>query len=194
MQVSTEKPDVDGKSMNPLSTLGRDEDMVTNRLWQGGTSIIILEGVGDGMIPWCGLKLRIPTLCIYNSELFKSTIEKFLLEKVVKAMTEALPTDTRWYRTNAQLMCREPDDEATRAKEAAAAAAAAAKAKAKALPKAAPTPKAAALPAGPEGKKGGKKRSSSSSGGSGSASASSGSSNGSKKSRKEDKKHKKKKD
>ena len=193
MQVSTEKPDVDGKSMNPLSTLGRDEDMVTNRLWQGGTSIIILEGVGDGMIPWCGLKLRIPTLCIYNSELFKSTIEKFLLEKVVKAMTEALPTDTRWYRTNAQLMCREPDDEATRAKEAAAAAAAA-KAKAKALPKAAPTPKAAALPAGPEGKKGGKKRSSSSSGGSGSASASSGSSNGSKKSRKEDKKHKKKKD
>jgi hypothetical protein len=193
MQVSTEKPDVDGKSMNALSTLGRDEDMVTNRLWQGGTSIIILEGVGDGMIPWCGLKLRIPTLCIYNSELFKSTIEKFLLEKVVKAMTEALPTDTRWYRTNAQLMCREPDDEATRAKEAAAAAAAA-KAKAKALPKAAPTPKAAALPAGPEGKKGGKKRSSSSSGGSGSASASSGSSNGSKKSRKEDKKHKKKKD
>ena len=84
MQVNAMKPDVDVTGTSPLCTGGRDEKMISNRLWLVGASCIILQGVGDGMIPWCGLKLRIPTVCIYDRELHKSVIEKFLLEKVVR--------------------------------------------------------------------------------------------------------------
>ena len=120
-QVKTEKPDVDIKTMSPLSTYGRDEQYIMNKLWLNGISSLILYGVGDGMIPWCALQKRIPIMCLYDKELHKSTIELFLLEKIIKEMEEATPEDTRWYRTAAQLGCRD-DSEGARAKKAKAAA------------------------------------------------------------------------
>ena len=141
--MKTEKPDVDIKTMSPLSTYGRDEQYIMNKLWLNGISSLILYGVGDGMIPWCALQKRIPIMCLYDKELHKSTIEVFLLEKIIKKMEEATPQDTRWYRTNAQLGCRD-DSEGARAKKAKAAAtaktaaakaAAAAKAKGKRPPR-----------------------------------------------------------
>ena len=104
-KVKNEKADVDGKSMSPLCTYGRDEAYINNKLWLAGVSTIILWGVGDGMIPWCALEKRIPIMCLYDKELHKKTIEAFLLEKIIKRMEEATPEDARWYRTNAQLGC-----------------------------------------------------------------------------------------
>ena len=122
-QVKTEKPDVDLKSMSPLSTYGRDEQYIMNKLWLNGISSLILYGVGDGMVPWCALQKRIPIMCLYDKELHKSTIEVFLLEKIIKKMEEATPEDTRWYRPAAQLGCRDDSDsEGARAKKAKAAA------------------------------------------------------------------------
>ena len=89
-----------------LSTYGRDEDYIMNKLWINGVSSIILFGAGDGMIIWCALQKRIPIMVLYDSELHKSTLEKFLVEKVQQKMEEAAPGDTRWWRTNAQLGCR----------------------------------------------------------------------------------------
>ncbi len=139
--MKTEKPDVDVKSMSPLSTYGRDEQYIMNKLWLDGISSLILYGVGDGMVPWCALQKRIPIMCLYDKELHKRTIEVFLLEKIIKKMEEATPKDTRWYRTAAQLGCRDGEDDsegarakakaAATAKKAAAKAAAAAKAKGK---------------------------------------------------------------
>ena len=111
MQVKTEKPDADMKDVVPLCTYGRDEKYITNKLWQTGASTILLSGVGDGMIPWCALKARIPIMCLYDKEIHRVTIEKFLQEKVLKKMQEATPHDARWYRTDAQLGCRSPSDE-----------------------------------------------------------------------------------
>ncbi len=139
--MKTERPDVDVKSMSPLSTYGRDEQYIMNKLWLDGISSLILYGVGDGMVPWCALQKRIPIMCLYDKELHKRTIEVFLLEKIIKKMEEATPKDTRWYRTAAQLGCRDGEDDsegarakakaAATAKKAAAKAAAAAKAKGK---------------------------------------------------------------
>ena len=120
-QVKTEQPDVDLKSMSPLSTYGRDEQYIMNKLWLDGISSLILYGVGDGMVPWCALQKRIPIMCLYDKELHKSVIEQFLLEKIIKKMEEATPEDTRWYRTNAQLGCHD-DSEGSGAKKAKAAA------------------------------------------------------------------------
>ena len=121
--MKTEKPDVDIKTMSPLSTYGRDEQYIMNKLWLDGISSLILYGVGDGMVPWCALQKRIPIMCLYDKELHKSTIEVFLLEKIIKKMEEATPEDTRWYRTAAQLGCRDDSDsEGARAKKAKAAA------------------------------------------------------------------------
>ena len=146
-KVKNEKPDVDVKSMSPLSTYGRDEQYIMNKLWLDGISSLILYGVGDGMVPWCALQKRIPIMCLYDKELHKRIIETFLLEKIIKKMAEATPKDTRWYRTAAQLVCRDGEDDsegararaekakaaatAATAKTAAAKAAAAAKAKGK---------------------------------------------------------------
>ena len=120
-KVKTEKPDVDLKSMSPLSTYGRDEKYIMNKLWLDGISSLILYGVGDGMVPWCALQKRIPIMCLYDKELHKKTIEAFLLEKIIKKMEEATPKDTRWYRTAAQLGCRDgEEDDSETAKKAAA--------------------------------------------------------------------------
>jgi hypothetical protein len=145
-KVKTEKPDVDLKSMTPLSTYGPDEEYINNKFWLNGISSLILHGVGDGMIVWCALQLRIPILCMYDRDLHKKTIEAFLLDKIIKKMEEATPKDTRWYRTDLQLGCRSGEDDpegaakaAASAKAAAAKAAASAKtaaAKALAAPKA----------------------------------------------------------
>ena len=139
--MKTEKPDVDLKSMSPLSTYGRDEEYIMNKLWLDGISSLILYGVGDGMVPWCALQKRIPIMCVYDKELHKKTIEVFLLEKIIKKMEEAPADDTRWYRTAAQLGCCDDSGgararaakakAAATAKTAAAKAAAAAKAKGK---------------------------------------------------------------
>ena len=126
--MKTEKPDVDLKSMGPLSTYGRDEKYFMNKLWLDGISSLILDGVGDGMVPWCALQKRIPIMCLYDKELHKRTIEVFLLEKIIKKMTEATPQDTRWYRTAAQLGCRGGEHDAEEAKAEKAKAAATAKA------------------------------------------------------------------
>jgi len=115
-QVKTEKPDVDLKSTSPLSTYGRDEQYIMNKLWLDGISSLILDGVGDGMVPWCALQKRIPIMCLYDKELHKKTIEVFLLEKIMKKMEEATPKDTRWYRTAAQLGCRDGKNDAEEAK------------------------------------------------------------------------------
>ena len=127
-KVKNEKPDVDVKSMSPLSTYGRDEQYIMNKLWLDGISSLILYGVGDGMVPWCALQKRIPIMCLYDKELHKRTIEVFLLEKIMKKMTEATPKDTRWYRTAAQLGCRGGEHDAEEAKAEKAKAAATAKA------------------------------------------------------------------
>ena len=109
-QAKTDRSDVDLKSMSPLCTYGRDEEYIMNKLWLNGISSIILDGVGDGMIVWCALKNRIPIMCLYDREIHKKTIEAFLQDKIMKKMEEATPSDTRWYRTNAQLGCRENED------------------------------------------------------------------------------------
>jgi hypothetical protein len=106
-----------------------------NKMWLNGISSILLDGVGDGMWPWCALQKRIPIMCLYDKDIHKKTIEAFLQEKIMKKMEAATPGDARWYRTAAQLGCRENehDEEAAKAKAAAAkvkAKAAAAKAKA----------------------------------------------------------------
>ena len=168
MQAKTEKADVvDGKK--PLCTLGRDEKYIRNRLWILGASCIVLEGVGDGMIAWCALELRIPILCMYDRVLHKTTIEKFLQDKVAQKMKTATPADVRWYRTDSQLCCRQPDDEAAAKK---------AKTKAKAKAKVQATAEEAAE-ATEEAKAKATKRTNSSS-----SSASSSSSSASKKSKK----------
>ena len=131
--MKTDKPDVDVKSMAPLSVYGRDEEYMDNKLWLDGISSLILKGVGDGMVPWCAVKKRIPIMCLYETELHKKTIEVFLVEKIAKKMEEATPKDTRWYRTAAQLGCREAEDNEEAAKTRAEQAKAAAAAKAKAL-------------------------------------------------------------
>jgi len=87
-----------------------------NKFWLNGISSIILDGVGDGMIPWCALVKRIPIVCCYDREIHKSTIEAFLLEKIIKKMEAAIPGDTRWYRSSAQLGCRENEHEEEPAK------------------------------------------------------------------------------
>ena len=115
-KVKTEKPDVDLKSMTPLSTYGMDEEYIKNKFWLNGLSSLILHGVGDGMIVWCSLQLRIPILCMYDKDLHKKTIEAFLLEKMIKKMEEATPKDTRWYRTAAQLGCRDGEDDSSGAR------------------------------------------------------------------------------
>ncbi len=129
-KVKTEKPDMDLKSMTPLSTYGPDEEYIKNKFWLNGLSSLILHGVGDGMIAWCSLQLRIPILCIYDRDLHKKTIEAFLLDKIIKKMEEATPKDTRWYRTDLQLGCRGGEDDPDGAKTNAAAAKAAASSKA----------------------------------------------------------------
>ena len=114
--MKTDKPDVDPKSMTPLSTYGRDEQYIMNKLWLDGISSLILYGVGDGMVPWCALQKRIPIMCLYDKELHKQVIEKFLLEKIIEKMEAATPKDTRWYRTAAQLVCRDGEDDSEGAK------------------------------------------------------------------------------
>ena len=133
-KVKTDKPDVDPKSMTPLSTYGRDEQYIMNKLWLDGISSLILHGVGDGMVPWCALQKRIPIMCLYDKELHKQVIEKFLLEKIIEKMEAATPKDTRWYRTAAQLVCLDGEDDSEGAKASAG--------KAKAAPKAKKTPAA----------------------------------------------------
>jgi hypothetical protein len=137
-KVKTDKPDVDPKSMTPLSTYGRDEQYIMNKLWLDGISSLILYGVGDGMVPWCALQKRIPIMCLYDKELHKRAIETFLLEKIIKKMEEATPKDTRWYRTAAQLVCRDGEDDSAGAR------ASAGKAKAAATAKKTPAAKVAA--------------------------------------------------
>ena len=133
-KVKTEKPDVDIKSTTSLSTYGWDEQYIMNKLWIGGFSSMILFGVGDGMFAWCCIQRRIPIMCLYDKELHKKTIETFMREKIMKKMEEATPRDARWYRTNAQLGCRDDKDGAGGA----------AAAKTKAAPAAAPAAKAKA--------------------------------------------------
>jgi len=47
---------------------------------------------------------------VYDRQLHQKTIEDFLLNKVIEKMEEATPEDTRWYRSNAMLGCREEAD------------------------------------------------------------------------------------
>ena len=125
-QAKTENADVDITLMSPLSTYGRDEEYIMNKLWLDGISTVILHGVGDGMLAWCALQKRIPIMCLYDKELHKKTIEVHLLEKIIEKMEAATPIDARWYRTAAQLGCREAEDDSDGAKVKAAAAKAAA--------------------------------------------------------------------
>ena len=122
--MKTDRADMDLQAMSPLCTYGRDEQYIMNKLWLNGVSTIILDGVGDGMMVWCALQKRIPIMCLYDREIHKKTIEAFLQEKILKKMTEATPKDTRWYRSAAQLCCREdePEEAAAVAKKAVAAA------------------------------------------------------------------------
>ena len=84
--MKTEKADADLKSMVALSTYGRDEEYLNNKLWLDGISSLILYGVGDGMLVWCALVKRIPIMCIYDRDIHKKTVEAFLLEKITKKM------------------------------------------------------------------------------------------------------------
>lgn len=109
-QAKTDKIDKDGKNMVPLTTYGRDEKYIRNKLWLNGVSSVILHGVGDGMVPWVCAQLRIPCLMIFDpppsGEAHKACIEKHLKDKVKSKMLVATPSDTRWYRSNDQLQCK----------------------------------------------------------------------------------------
>ena len=87
--------------MVPLSLMGRDEAFLRNLLWLVGTSQVVLWGVGNGMIPWVCLNLRIPILCIYDNEQHKETINQHLLSKIQKAMDD--PKNLRFYKSDADL-------------------------------------------------------------------------------------------
>ena len=140
--MKTDRADMDLQTMSPLCTYGRDEQYIMNKLWLNGVSTIILDGVGDGMVVWCALQKRIPIMCLYDREIHKKTIEAFLQEKILKKMTEATPKDTRWYRTAAQLGCREDEHEEAAAVAKKAVAAAKVKAAVAAVAVAAPKAKA----------------------------------------------------
>ena len=99
--VSMEKADIANKTMVPLSLMGRDEPYLKNMLWLLGASQVILWGVGNGMLAWVCLNLRIPILCIYENEFHKETIQKHLLEKIlVEADKEA---NKRFYKSDGDL-------------------------------------------------------------------------------------------
>ena len=114
-KVKNEKADVDGKSMSPLCTYGRDEEYLDNKFWLTGAQTVILWGVGDGMIAWCALQKRIPIMCLYDRALHQKIIEEFLLKKIIEKMQNATPRDKRWYKTNEQLGCRAKDSKAAAA-------------------------------------------------------------------------------
>ena len=108
--MSTEKTDVELQMTSPLCTYGRDEEYIMNKFWLAGISSVILYGVGDGMIAWVCLQMRIPCMCLYDKQLHQKTIEDFLWGKVIQKMEDATPDDTRWYRSNVQLSCRNEAD------------------------------------------------------------------------------------
>ena len=111
-EVKTDPPDAspDLKATTALTTYGRDEKYIENKLHGLGASSVILHGVGDGMIAYCCLKWRIPCLLVYGTgaggQLHHDTIQKFLVNKVAALMKEAGPGDS-WYRTNSILLCGE---------------------------------------------------------------------------------------
>ena len=119
-QVKTDPADVEvSKVPTPLTTYGRDEKHIQNRLHLLGASSVILDGVGDGMITYCCLTKRIPCLMIFDKrpggELHQKIIHKFLVDKV-KALMEAAVPGSKWYRTNTQLGCREEKKDAPQKK------------------------------------------------------------------------------
>ena len=99
--IRLEKADIQNKQMIPLSMNGRDEDFLRNLLWLCGGSQVILWGVGNGMLPWVCLHMRIPILCIFENEMHKETIQKHILDKIEKVMDD--PADKRFYKTDGEL-------------------------------------------------------------------------------------------
>ena len=112
VKVKTDPADVDSnsKATTHLTTYGRDEAYIQNKLSLLGCSSAILYGVGDGMFPWCCLTKKIPCLLIFGKrpggDVHQKVIFKFLVDKVVEKMEAAIP-GTRWFRTTTQLGCRE---------------------------------------------------------------------------------------
>ena len=158
--MKTDPADVDTnlKTTSGLTTYGRDERYIQNKLHLLGASSVVLHGVGDGMIPYCCLTKRIPCLILFGprpgGEVHQKIIKKFLVEKV-QALMEAAAPGSRWYRTITQLGCQAAEEKKPEKKTGQAAGAAPAPKK---VPKAAAAAEAAA--AANSGKK---KRSSSSS-------------------------------
>ena len=71
------------------------------------------------MLPWVCLQLRIPIVCIYESQGHKQVIEKHLLEKIVKQMDDK--TDVRWWKSDEDLgVTPSEEEEKTEAKKKAA--------------------------------------------------------------------------
>ena len=99
--IRLEKADIQNKQMIPLSVNGRDESFLRNLLWLCGGSQVVLWGVGNGMLPWVCLHMRIPILCIFENEMHKETIQKHILDKIEKVMDD--PTDKRFYKTDGEL-------------------------------------------------------------------------------------------
>ena len=100
-KISLEKADIQNKQMIPLSVMGRDESFLRNLLWLCGGSQVVHWGVGNGMLPWVCLHMRIPILCIFENELHKDTIQKHVLDKIEKLMDD--PADKRFYKTDGEL-------------------------------------------------------------------------------------------
>jgi hypothetical protein len=100
-RISLEKADIQNKQMIPVSMMGRDESFLRNLLWLCGGSQVVLWGVGNGMLPWVCLHMRIPILCIFENELHKDTIQKHILDKIEKVMDD--PADKRFYKTDGEL-------------------------------------------------------------------------------------------
>lgn len=126
--------------------MGRDEEYLENQMWLIGVSQAILWGVGNGMLAWVCLKLRIPIVLVFDNELHKEVINAFLLKKLEEAMND--PNNQRFYKSDVILGVETEDSSAVavaKAKAKAAVAKAAAAKVAAAKAKAAAKGAAAAL-------------------------------------------------
>jgi len=75
-------------------------------MWILGISQAIQWGVGNGMLAWVCLKLRIQIVLLFDSELHKEVVMKHLKAKVIEAMNDS--SNKRFYKSDAVLRVDTP--------------------------------------------------------------------------------------